>query len=414
MDVNCGKSPVSMDIVDKPLWREVVLEKRGPGETDLETLKIMEQLVEDYCLRFRWEKAVNLQNEVIEIKTRIHRDGSIETSKANEKLAKIYLAIRRCKAGTDLLETVVEYRKQFLQKGHEDTITAMKLLVNGYRMQGEWEKAIGVQEAVVECNKPSMKATDMGHRDSRRTREEVVLNLEKNALTPEKGTSPEEWLTRIRSEQKHDENLRGKEAAVRMETSGFQAQRMMEELVESYESKGRHDKGIALLIQLAKIKKKEAGLGPHHADTLKVTQKLADFYVVQCRNEEARGIYEAVLDGQKRNFGKEHQVVLDVMYSLSNVYLKLAKYREAEELKNERIECLSRKSSGKDKFETSLAMEDLGMMYWRDLCKKREAIELQKRAVEIMKEVLISDATNKSSGIFQSQKDYLRYYQENI
>lgn len=98
----------------------------------------------------------------------------------------------------------------------------------------------------------------------------------------------------------------------------------------------------SLLEQTLKLHREN--IGDTHLDTLGAMARLADFYSLGDRHEEALTLMERVVDTMKIRFGTEHDRTLERQGILAAVYTRQGRYMEAESLYEEVLETTSRTS----------------------------------------------------------------------
>ncbi len=122
-------------------------------------------------------------------------------------------------------------------------------------------------------------------------------------------------------------------------------------------------------------------LGAPHTDTLSTTCLTADLIFAQGRLEEARDLYEEVVEVQRSTLGRQHPRTLASMERLANVQAEKGESEEASALLKQILEIRLRKF-GPDDPSLVGTMQNLAMVLWR-LNELDEARALLERAVEL-------------------------------
>ncbi|KAJ6145551.1 hypothetical protein N7470_009446 [Penicillium chermesinum] len=240
------------------------------GAEDEEVLASTLMLAEAYSLEGQWEKAEQLEVQVMETrKTKLGVDHpDTLTSMAN--LASTYRNQGLWKEAEQLEMQVIETRKIKLGMDHPSTLTSMANLASTYWNQGRWEEAEQLEVQAMETRKMKL------------------------------GVDHPDTLT------------------------------SMANLASTYWNQGRWEEAEQLEVQVMETRKMK--LGVDHPDTLTSMANLASTYWNQGRWKEAEQIFVQVMETRKMKIGVDHPSTLTSMANLAFTWKSLGCNTQALEL----------------------------------------------------------------------------------
>ncbi|RDL41952.1 Uncharacterized protein BP5553_01931 [Venustampulla echinocandica] len=357
------------------------------GNSEEERLETVSKFIWVLVDTGQWQKAVQLQEQVLEVRKRTFGDEHPDTLRSMGNLAASYSDLGRRQEAVELEEKVLEIRERTLRDEHPDILLSISNLARSYSDLGRRQEAVELEEKVLEIRKRILgdehpdtllsisnlarSYSDLGRQQEAVELEEKVLEIRKRILGDE-----------------HPDTLRS-----------------INNLAASYSNLGRQQEAIELEEKVLEIRKRI--LGNEHPDTLRSISNLAMSYSYFGRQQEAIEFEEKVLEVRKRIFGDEHP---DTLLSISNLavsYNDIGRQQEAIKLKEKVLE-IRRKILGDEHPDTLLSISNLAMSYY-DIGRRQEAIELEEKSLEVKKRTLGDEHPDTLLSI-----DNLEFYLTNL
>ncbi|KAJ5752268.1 P-loop containing nucleoside triphosphate hydrolase protein [Penicillium odoratum] len=378
------------------------------GLENEKTIDSFEILGLAYNLGGQWEKAEELQLQVLKIRSKTLGLQHPSTLTSMVNLAAIYHAKGHWKEAENLAVQAIVAREQLVGLGHPSSLIAKSNLASIYRDQGRWQEAERLGMFIMRTYSQIFGA---GHPNTLRS----MTNLATTYLEQAKWKDAEELLLRVVD---ISEKVLGQEHPSTLTSIG--------NLASTYYSQGRWNKAEDLQLRVMDIHKQASG--PEHPSTLTSMNNLASIYLDQARWKDAEKLQIQIMESRKQSLGPDHPDTLVTMNNLAMTYENQGQLKEAERLQV-RVMKASSQVFGPEHPKTLTSMASLALIYgsqgrWKDaeelqtkelkLCSKvvgeehpstltsignlastycgqerwKEAEELQLRVVEIRKQVL--------------------------
>ncbi|CAI7622755.1 unnamed protein product [Penicillium pancosmium] len=339
------------------------------GKESEETLDSTAILAEAYRSEGAWEKAEQLEVQVMETrKTKLGADHpSTLTSMAN--LASTYRNQGRWEEAEQIEVQVMETSKMKLGADHPSTLTSMANLASTYWNQGRWEEAEQLEVQVMETSKTKLGADHP----------ETLTNMANLASTY---WNQGRWEEAEQLEVQVMETSKTKLGADHPETLTSMAN-----LASTYWKQGRWEEAEQLQVQVMETRKTK--LGANHPSTLTSMAHLASTYRNQGQWEEAEQLQVQVIETRKTKLGADHPDTLTSMANLASTYRNQGRWEEAEQLQVQVMET-SKTKLGADHPETLTSMASLALTYWHQ-GRWEEAQHVQVQVMETRKTKLGAD-----------------------
>jgi serine/threonine protein kinase/Flp pilus assembly protein TadD len=127
-------------------------------------------------------------------------------------------------------------------------------------------------------------------------------------------------------------------------------------------------------------------LGPEDIRSVHATNNLANALKGQRRTDEARKLFEEVLEVSRRVFGPDHPATLGAMNNLANTFGDLGRWNDARSLHEEALRA-RRRLNGPEHPETLQSMNNLAVAL-RTLRRFDEARKLHEETIHLQRDVL--------------------------
>ncbi len=277
-----------------------------------------------YSEEGRWEKAEELEVQVMETRKRVRGEERPETLTSIVNLALTYMDQGRWKEAEELQKKIFKKRLKVLGEEHPLTLKIMTNLASTYNSQGRWKEA---------------------------------------------------------------EELRIKNLEIRLKMLGKEHPDTlisMADLASTYLNQGRWKEAEELGIQVMETKMRV--LGEEHPDTLISMANLASVYHGQERWKKAEELGVQVIETKKRVLGEEHPNTLSSMANLASIYWNQERWKEAEELEVQVIETRKR-VLGEEHPDTLTSMSNLAHT-WMSQSRNEEAISLMEKCFELQNHII--------------------------
>jgi tetratricopeptide (TPR) repeat protein len=297
------------------------------------TLKSMTSLAYTYIELGHFKEAADLQENALAILTQVLGDNHIHTAATMYDLATSYYYLGRTKEAAELQERALLMLRQLRGDEHERTLRSKEMLANTYE--------------------------DLGRIGEAKSLYETVLAVRLRILGG-----------------KHPSTLK-----------------LIGNLAINYSNLGQHTQAVQLEEQL--LSDKRECFGDQHPSTLLSMSNLACRYSSLGRTDEATELLERTLAAQKQVLGDEHHQTLFTAANLALCYYKLGRFSDASCLGEKALVGL-RRAHGNNHPITRLTMKHLACSY-RKLDRIQEAIELEKEAEDLKREIEIHKGEESAS-----------------
>lgn len=270
-----------------------------------------------------------------------YRDDRVHVSKI-AKFAAIYSECGDWTKARDLQEEVMNIKTKSLGQKHPETLDAMTALAWSYWNLSSRKKALELQRAVVETSAVALGAN---HAKTFKAMSSLALTY---------------WLcgNRIEAESLAEKAVKGlKDTLGQGHPDTLTA---IETLGRVYMHRGRPHDAKPLLIESYEARKKM--FGSDYPDTLSAMAELGMTYHALGNLTEAEHILEAVVAKRKRVLGQQHAYTLWAINDLSKIYCDQGHPTEAELLLVDILDTVVR-TLGKEHIGMSMTMMNLARAY---------------------------------------------------
>ena len=294
------------------------------GNGEEERLESARKFIRVFVETGQWQKAVQLEEKVLEATQRTLGDEHPHTLLSMGNLARSYSDLGRRQEAVQLEEKVLEATQRTLGDEHPDTLLSMGNLAASYSDLGRRQEAVQLEEKVLEARKRTLG-------------------------------------------DEHPDTLLS-----------------MSNLAASYSGLGRRQEAVQLREKV--LEATQRTLGDEHPDTLLSMGNLAASYSDLGRRQEAVQLEEKVLEATQRTLGDEHPHTLLSMGNLAASYSDLGRPQEAVQLEEKVLEARKR-TLGDEHPDTLLSMGNLAASY-SDLGQRQEAVQLEEKVLKARKRTL--------------------------
>ncbi|QRV84636.1 kinesin light chain [Ceratobasidium sp. AG-Ba] len=246
------------------------------GREDNATLTSMLMLAYSYQQQGRYQEAMTLLEQLLNIRMRVSGSEHSQTLIVTQNLASTYHYLGRYTDAQSLHQHILDTSTRVHGCDHPDTLGSMHELSRTYQSQGRYDQAEALLLKVVDA---SMRVKGDEH--------------------PETMTS-------------------------------------MHVLAHTYYRQGRYDEAESMQEHVVEVRKRRQG--DEHPDTLSTMGDLALTYLYKGRYGEAEVLGMKVLDAMKRVYGEVHPETLTSMLNLGHTYYCQGRYEQAEELQKRVVE----------------------------------------------------------------------------
>ncbi|KAJ5973175.1 hypothetical protein N7481_010385 [Penicillium waksmanii] len=280
------------------------------GENHPSTLSSLANLASTYRKQGRWDEAEQFEVQIIKARKASLGEEHFDTLSSMVSLASTYRKKARWKEAEQLLVQVMEARRMRLGEGHPDTLSSMANLAATYRDQGRWEESEQLSIQAMKARKSSLG-------------EEHPLTLTSIANLA--------WTYRKQGRSEKAEQLLVQVKDARHRRLGEDhpdTLSSMASLAATYRDQGRWEESQQLDVQVMEARRRR--LGERHHSTLSSMASLAATYRKQGRSDEAEKLLVQVVEARKTILGEVHPDTLSSMASLASLYRKQGREEEAE------------------------------------------------------------------------------------
>jgi tetratricopeptide (TPR) repeat protein len=362
-----------------------VLEQRKQllGVEHADTLGSMNQLSGLYKMQERWNEAMPLYLQLLDIHKRRRSRGDETTLGCLNDLVETFRALGNWKEAEQTQLQALETVQDTLGPYNEDYLMMMNSLVTTYLKQGRYMEGRLLAKKVVDG---ASKDSKLGHL--------LVASLVALAACY---TGQEEWKEAeelaVQAIAKSEEVL-GRDHLLNLTAIDL----LVRIYLRQKKWKAAEDVGAPATDTAKKL------YGPRHSITLGLMAGLALAYRHQERWSEAEEIELQVFDAQMDMMGLGHSKTLASMDKLREIYTAQGREEEAKRLK-ERALTIEVKARGRG-LEDPQVLENMHKLAltWHGLGRVEDARELMARTIRLRKEVcgLDHDATEASARVLAS------------
>ncbi|KAJ5367172.1 hypothetical protein N7541_001113 [Penicillium brevicompactum] len=353
------------------------------GKDHAEVLRSTGMLATAYWLEGQWEKAEQLQVQVMESCRRKLGEDHPDTLDSMTNLASTYRDQGRWGEAEQLEMQVMVMSKTKLGVDHPDTLTSMSNLAWTFWNQGRWQEAEQIEIQVIGSRKTKLGDN---HPDTLNS----VANLA--STYREQGRWEE-------AEQLQVQNQGRWEEAEQLEVQVIKGRKMklgvdhpdtldsIANLVSTYGSQDRWEEAKHLEMQVIVTSKTK--LGVDHPSTLTSMNNLASMYCDQGQWKEAEQLQIQVMQTRKMKLSEDHPDTLRSIANLVSTYCDQGRWEEAEQLQVQ-VMVTSKTKLGVDHPDTLASMTNLAATFWKQ-GRWEEAEQLQVQVMESCRRKLGED-----------------------
>ncbi|KAH8795890.1 hypothetical protein DL96DRAFT_1722748 [Flagelloscypha sp. PMI_526] len=356
------------------------------------TLNSMSNLAASYSKLGQGQKALQLMEHVLALRTRILGEEHPETLATMGNLATIYL----------------ELGHGFWVKSIPKLLTCMNILATTYSKLNQHHKALELDEQVlavririlgeehpdtlITTGNLAVTHSKIGqYRDALRL-EEQVLALRTRVLGkehPDTLMSMSNLATTYSTLGQHPKALELKEKVLTLRTSILGEEHpdtltSMNNLAMSYSELGCNRDALKLKEQVLSLRIRI--LGEEHPDTFTSMNNLATTYSRLGQHRDAQNLLEEVLALRIQILGKEHPDTLIAMGNLATTYAELGQHQDALKFE-EQVQVLRTKSLGEEYPNTLTSMNNLAAIYL-DVGQIQDALKLEEQVLVLRTQIL--------------------------
>lgn len=282
------------------------------GREDSDTLSAVALLAWGYQTQGLYQKAAELEEQVLEARKRLLGTDHPETLEAMVNLASTYRSQGRYQGSAKLTEVVVEVRTRLLGPNHPDTLLAMGILGNTYRSQGAWDKSCKLEEMVL-----AARLISPGREHP------CTLVAMGNLAITYRNLGYLEKAFELESE--------GLEAGIKLFGEEHPETLMaMNNIGCTLREQGRLSDSINILEKTVEIRTRRTGV--EHPDTVWAKYNLATAYLKQGESATSVILLEDAQSAMVKALGGEHPMTLSIQHSLALNYWDLDRAEDAREL----------------------------------------------------------------------------------
>ncbi|KAH8834398.1 hypothetical protein DL96DRAFT_1756989 [Flagelloscypha sp. PMI_526] len=367
------------------------------------TLSSMNNLAITYGKLGQNREGLELQEQVLALRTQIHGEEHPDTLTSMGNLAVAYSKLGQHKHALKIKERVLELSTEILGKEHPSTVISMSNLARTYSSLGQYNDALELEvqvlalrteilgnehpDTLMAIGNLARTYSDLGcYRDALKL-EEQVLALRTEILGKE---HPDTLMSMkyLASTYSHLGQY-GDALSLRQQVLVLRAQilgekhldtlKSMNDLASTYSNLGQYKDALQFEEQVLVLRMQI--LGNEHPDTLTSMNDIAVTYLHLGRHRDALNLNEQVLAVQKRSLGEDHPATLASTNNLASTYLNLGQYVDALKLQEQAL-ASSTHVLGEEHPSTLEIMHNLAGTHY-ELGQRRDAMKLQERVIAL-------------------------------
>ena len=123
------------------------------GDGEIRMLDIASKFALVYHETGRWQEAVELEEQMLQMRKRILNEKHPDTLMSMNNLARSYSDLGRSQEALELFEHALQMRKRILGEEHFDTLASMNNLASSYSDLGRRQEAVELDEQVLQMRK---------------------------------------------------------------------------------------------------------------------------------------------------------------------------------------------------------------------------------------------------------------------
>ncbi|MCJ1349153.1 hypothetical protein MMC31_007389 [Peltigera leucophlebia] len=292
------------------------------SDKDTNILESRSNLANSYLELGLYKEAMQLLQQILEVRKRLLGDEHPNTLKVMSNLAKSFIKLGRYQEAMPLYTQTLELRKRVLGDEHPDTLWSMNNLAASYSHLGQYQEAMPLYIQTLKLQKRILGDEHPDTLWSMSGLATSYTNLGQYQEAMPLYTQTLEMQKRILGDE-HPDTLWS-----------------MNGLAASYSHLGQYQEAMPLYIQTLELQKRI--LGDEHPNTLRSMNGLAGSYSHLGQHQEAMPLYTQTLELRKRVLGDEHPSTLRTMKRLASFCSALGQYQEAMQLGRQTVEAQQR------------------------------------------------------------------------
>jgi len=388
------------------------------GEEDAQTLIALSTLGNYYQKVGEAQKGLGILEQVLSTQRRIvgEEDPNILYTKIS--LAACYFYLGQHHNSINLCEETVEIMTRLWGNENRWPLGVTGCLADSYAALGQEQKAIELQERVLEIQRrvlgeehpETLSSTrrlafdyaKMGQVQSASELQEKTLEIERRVL----GEDHSQTLLSMTMLALSYVKLGQVQKAMELEEKTLSSERRVlgEEHPHTLISMRNLECSYDMLDQVQKameLREKmldlRRTLGEEHADTLETMHALGGNYSEVGQVQKAMELREKMLDLRRRTLGEEHPDTLETMHALGGNYSEVGQVQKAMELQEKTLQ-IRRRVLGQEHPDTLSTMEGLGHSYYK-LGQMQKAVELGEKTLQIRRRLRGEEAISTLGSI---------------
>jgi tetratricopeptide (TPR) repeat protein len=406
-------------------------------------LSSLNQQVVELCQAGRFNQAVPIAQEFLELCEKRFGPDHPETADALYNLGDLYRSLRDYVRAEPLLKRALEIDEKALGPDHPDTASALNNLGELYRDAGDYAKAeplltcaLEIDEKALGPDHPDTASAlnnlaglyhSMGDYDKAKPLLQRALKIREKSPGPEhddlaKLSSLSKRVTELIHAGKVSEAIPIAQEILKLceKVAGPDqpaVAQALTNLAELYRLKSDYPKTEPLYQRALKIREK--ALGPDHPDTATTLNDLAAVYFSMRNYTKAESLFQRALEIREKALGPDDRGTATALTSLAQLCSFMGNYAKAEPLYQRALE-IDEKALGPDHPDTATALTNLAGLYYSigDYAKAEtlylRARKINQRALETTEKALGPDhqdtakAVNNLALLYYSMGDYAK------
>ena len=296
--------------------------RRGLGSEAVSVLNVSNQLASAYHTAGRYDDAIRIFEETLEVRERVHGPEHPDTLTTRSNRALAYRDAGRTDDAIPMHEEILEVKERVLGPEHRDTLISRNNLAVAYGAAGRTNDALRIFEETLEVTE---RVLGPEHPDTLGSRNNLAEAYGAAGRTDDALRIFEETLEVM-------DRVLGPEHPVTLISRN--------NLAVAYRAAGRTDDAMRIFEETLGVT--ERVLGPEHPETLNSRNNLAAAYRAAGRTDDAIRIHEETLEARERVLGPEHPNILNSRNSLALAYDAAGRTDDAIRIFEETLEVRER------------------------------------------------------------------------
>jgi tetratricopeptide (TPR) repeat protein len=321
------------------LFREAGLD---PARPQCSLVPLYHLLAQSHYLSGHWKMAVNLMEQVVEIRRETLDETHRNRLASQHVLAMAFRENGQTKEAVKLLEHVVKIRKATQAETHPSRLASQHELASAYQNNGQIEEAVKLLEYVVKIKATTLAETHpdqlvskhnlaVAYQDTGRIEEaikllEYVVKFRETTLAethPSRLASQHNLAGAYKDNGQIEEAVKLLEHVVKIEATTLaetHPSRLTSQhnLAGAYKENGQIEEAVKLLEHVVKIR--ETTLAETHPDRLASQHNLASAYEDNGQIKEAVKLLEHVVKIKVTTLAETHPSLLTSQHNLASAY----------------------------------------------------------------------------------------------